>query len=705
MAKAVGARGSSRSTLIVLGGFAALVVSIMLLAGLGGPHDSFAGLGRVIDLLLIAGWQPALYLVAAYGLAAFGPLTRGSEFKPALRMGLGLGLMLSISHAMGALGLLGKPFVALAPILVGLLLAAAPLVSGGRPRPRVNGWYLSWLPGVALLIIAASNPPGMLWDSEGRGYDALSYHLQLPQDWILAERIRPFEHNVYSYLPGYMEAAFYHLGLGSRGPGAVNGAWGLAAGDGSAIIACQYLSVGIAAVAAWVLTSLCRAVLVRGGAESGLAGCVSILAGAFFLATPWTTVTGSLAYNDLCVVALGGAGALAALELSLRPGVRGALCGLLVGFACGAKPTALLMAGPVVGMLLLGHLPVRGWARAAFFGSLCGVATLLPWLVRNYLHGGNPVFPMATGIFGNAHWTEEQVTRYAAAHMHVPLLEGLGELVRPGGRGLLHGQWMAFGPAVLVAGAAALVWGRGRHVARLLLAATALQVLAWLLLTHVQSRFLMPLLITGVPLIGAGLATLRRRNLAWGVAAVLIVAQGAAAVALFASQGRGRPNQLLVLGPGALTGELFRDAGDPDGAELRAMFENAFPQVFINRVMPAGTRLYLLGEARALYFTAPLEYNTTWDRWPLGEAMRRHPGDTAAWAEELRARGITYIFYNAAELSRLRTSGAGWSDPVVTPDSVGAFLQRQARLVRSWPESGCGLFELTPASDRGAAAP
>jgi hypothetical protein len=114
--------------------------------------------------------------------------------------------------------------------------------------------------------------------------------------------------------------------------------------------------------------------------------------------------------------------------------------------------------------------------------------------------------------------------------------------------------------------------------------------------------------------------------------------------------------------------------------------------------------VYLLGEARPLYLTAPTLYNTTWDTWPLGEAMRRHPGDPAAWAAELRQQGVTHVFYNEAELQRLRSSGRGWADPILTPQAVNDFLQRNARLVRSWPEAGCALFELAPAPS-GAAAP
>ena len=74
-------------------------------------------------------------------------------------------------------------------------------------------WAAWGVPALALLLVAASSPPGWLWDSEGRGYDALEYHLQLPQEWLRMGRLAPLEHNVYSFLPGYIEAAFYHLAV------------------------------------------------------------------------------------------------------------------------------------------------------------------------------------------------------------------------------------------------------------------------------------------------------------------------------------------------------------------------------------------------------------------------------------------------------------------------------------------------------------
>ncbi len=693
-----------RSRLVLwLAAAAGTVGLIALFAGFGGPAGPTAGLGRVLELVL--SWTaivPALYLLSAYGLGVvFDRVITGSPHRHALRMGLGLGLLLTLSHTAGVLGFLDATLVAEISLLPGLALL---IVSRARERTSVrpSAWSLAWMPAIALLVVAASNPPGILWLSEGRGYDALSYHLQLPQDWLVLGRIAPVEHNVYSYLPGYVEAAFYHVGLlmGAAPPGAGEvRAWGLTAGEGDALIACQYLSVGIALVAVWMVASVASALLARRGFDDRIRTPVSILNGAFVLSTPWTIVTGSLAYNDLCVVALAGAGVLAATESTLSPARRGVLSGLLIGFACGAKPTALILAAPVAGVLLLGTLPPRRWVTAVVWGSLAGLLALAPWLVRNWVYSGNPVFPMAGGLFGASHWDQEQFARYAAAHTPDALAAGLRHMLSPGGgRGLLHWQWLAFFPASLAGSVIALVARSTRRTAALLMLALVIQLAAWLLLTHVQSRFLIPLALAAAPLFALGLAVIASR--AWGAliaGGLAVTAQLLASGAIFAAETVS--NQPLIAGPGAFTGELFRDLPPSRGLE-----DALSPQAFANRTLPPTARVYLLAEARPLYLAIPTVYNTTWDRWPLGEAIRRHPGDAAAWARDLRARGITHIYYNAAELARLRTSGdGGWSDPLVTPELVAAFLEQRSRPVRSWPEAGIFLVELIPPD--GAAPP
>ena len=102
--------------------------------------------------------------------------------------------------------------------------------------------------------------PAPLWGSEFGGYDVLEYHLELPQEWLAAGRLSPLDHNAYSYLPSYLEAASMHLGAMTLAPKATatGGAYGLIAGEGYRLMACQFLHAGFTMIAAWLVARLVR---------------------------------------------------------------------------------------------------------------------------------------------------------------------------------------------------------------------------------------------------------------------------------------------------------------------------------------------------------------------------------------------------------------------------------------------------------------
>ena len=42
-------------------------------------------------------------------------------------------------------------------------------------------------------------------------------------------------------------------------------------------------------------------------------------------------------------------------------------------------------------------------------GILAGIATIAPWLIRNWAACGNPVFPFASRLFGTGHWIKGKI--------------------------------------------------------------------------------------------------------------------------------------------------------------------------------------------------------------------------------------------------------------------------------------------------------
>jgi hypothetical protein len=734
-------------------GFPVLVLALVgVLAAIGrmdvaGGSEELAGLrwatvAAAYWTLLVSAPLAGAYLLAGVGLGRLArPLIGPSPHALWLSAAVGVGLMLLLSHLAGLLGALSGPagtWAAWAIVGVGLALFVDDLARGGlRPEtwPVAPAWILSAAPAVALMLVAAASPPGWLWASEKGGFDVLSYHLQLPREWADGAGIRPLAHNVYSFLPSYMESAYTHMAAMTR-PLAGAGEPALIGGAGVGLLACQVLHAGMGMLTALLVGRAVAAMLgmrrpdtpVGAGASPSvpnpLAPAPSVLpavvAGAFALSVPWAIVVGSMAYNELAVTAMGAGALLAAMDADAAPWRRGALCGLLVGLACSAKPTAALLVAPWAGAVLLGMMPARRWPAACAAGALAAVLAMAPWMARNAAAaGGNPLFPFAASILGADGWTAEQVARYARAH--APDSAGLSLLLSRD-RGIAHEQWSIVFPLAAAALGAGAWYVRTRRVASLLAAGSAVSIALWLALTHGQSRFLVPLLVPIAASIGlatgAAAAATRRagalpRTGAALLAALLPPALAARATAIFVAEHGGQPNRLLAGGPPMLTGSGLEigapdegtGVGDERDAFARLLAGVPSPELYVNLALPdePDGAIYLLGDSTPLYYRPRVLYHTTWDRSPLGDAVRQAGDDPAAWARILRERGIRYIVVNMSELHRL-IEADGWYDPDVTVDRVRRLLAAACTPLREWPSRGQVLARLHDAP-RDAEAP
>ncbi len=710
----------------------ALVLGIVLLAGLG-AEDPLGSITGAVAAIASSGVFAALYVLGAWGLgglARFG--FAGSREASAIQLGVGLALMLTLSYGLGALGLL-NPLTAIATVGLGLVLGAVQVVRTQVWR-RVGtlAWApMCWLGGIALLAVASASPAGWLWGSEFGGYDALSYHLQLPQEWIAAGRIEPVTHNVYSYLPSYVESAFVHLGHMTFAPREIVAGdvhMGLLAGSGWRALMPQYLHAALVVASAWLVRRMTIALLIdRCSTEEDRQrlDVIGWLAGALVVSTPWVIVVGSLAYNEVAVVALGAAAMITAVGDGMRPAMRGALVGLLVGVACGAKPTALFLVGGPVGVVLVGSWVLgrgsgvwglgsgaggrgRGWVGAlgvvVGVGCVVGVAALAPWLVRNAVHGGNPVFPQLTGVFGSAHWSAEQVAKYAAAHrfdgsvgerLALAVLPDEGEY-----RGMSHPQWMAFWLAVVAGMIASIARRETRRAGVIVGVGLGVGLVSWLGLTHIQSRFLLPMVPTGMLAMALGAWSLSRdRRVGARALAVVVAIQALASAGIFLSQRDGAPNLLTGVGPAYFSGEharrLLGDVSERGVADrLRGLEQlgQVPATAMMNLALESGEAVLMIGDATAFYVRPPVRYHTTWDRSPLREMMLASPGEPGAWTRGLRAMGVRYVDISFGELARL--GAEGWYDDAVTAQRVGLWSATLGEPVLGWPEIGRVVFDL-----------
>lgn len=713
----------------------ALAVGVVLLALLGSCAPGGAThLLALADACALA-WPAALWVASACGIGRWLAVRCGWGALVAWPAAAATGAcaLAAADAAVGWAGLLsgaGSHMWAAALLVPGLIALARELWPGhnraaegpsARRDAAVDGsasmpWWFFICIGIAVpaLIVAAASEPGALWSTEFGAYDALSYHLTLPQEWHAGDGIATLGHCAYSGMPSWMEAAYLHIrALGG----------GRMIGGSSWFVSAQMLHAALAVVAALCAGTAARHAadaagtrmrwLAEGGAESArVRSAPAAVACVLVLGLPWLAVTGSLAYSEslmLCALAAGmcvlikGAGtqSLARRELV-------ALAFLAVA-ACGAKPSAaLLVALPMaVAAMLLWH---RRTAPARVADALACIALacvlLAPWWMRNWMSTGNPLFPFAETLLGAGAWTEEQSARFASAHA-AP--EGISRLRT------LWDQWIAFGvgepptkggawrplwslmPLMLVV---ALAWAAVRSVraralrtpAALCAIMIAVQIAAWLAGTHLQSRFLLPTAVPGAILVACALACMPRLCSA-ALLGVAMLAWSAQPAIAFLTDGRDPRVAALWIGAApdlsgvALRQAPPRDTGRDPSAHEPPVAASAPANLVqaINSLDPASARVASVGLAATAWVRpdVPLDWCSAWDRGAVAQALAASAGDGRAAANLLAAEGWTHLAIDTVMLDVWERSG--WRDPILGPQSIDG-LRDGRRVVWSGPQ-------------------
>ena len=638
---------------------ATTLIAVLITLTLGGS----GALGVACLEFVEHAWAPALWMAAAVGYGALlqrmlrsrVPGTATDSWALAACLGIAIHLWLDeVAGCLGAPRLSGAVYALIDALGVALVVFA---LRRRMPTGPVNPSgvrllaILTCLVPLGTTLVAALSTPGYLWRSEFGGYDALSYHLQLPKEWLELGQITPLWHNAYSALPGYVEAAFLHLFAirGSAHAGAVDA---------------QLLSAAFVVVAAGAVAEAARA----GIAGLPGTGCRSIgaplLAAIVFLGIPWVTVTGSLAYDESAVCAM-IAGALAlALDGSGRSSRNLAAVGVLIGGAVTAKASAAGVASLPIAVLALAFTP-RPWRESvAGCGVLvaAGMLMIAPWLVRNAVVIGEPLFPLA----GDGWWTPDQALRFAAGHAPPPMSEWAGsiwnQLVRfgigpdPQTGDVWLPQWSVLW-ALAVAAATGLVLRPGplRRPAMALSVALVLSLAFWLFLTHQKSRFMLPAAPLAAVLVGWGAA--RLEVIRWGqLASVGLALVGLAwslgPVLSLADEGNGQP--LLALGARGVMDGTARPAEAAAGELGPAAVANQLPPM---------DRVACLGLANVFWFRLTPQYATVWDTGPID-----------GWPASLSEHGFTVLMVQNEMLDLWNREG--WIDPAVGPEARAALVSR-----------------------------
>ena len=458
-------------------------------------------------------------------------------------------------------------------------------------------------------------------DVPERFYDAQVYHLAVPSLFAMHHKVVGLPNLLHSWFPLGMQMNY--------------GVMWLVAGE-PAVRAWRAWLFGLVLFAAYRL-----------GAREGRpwAGLV----GACLFAVNPLLVTNSMLTSvdvELCLLIL--VAALAAREaLNERTaGGWSVAAGLLTGAAAAVKPTAAFWAPALVVLpALFGAGPVRG--RVLKGAAIAGMALLVvaPWALRNWAETGNPAYPYATGVFRSGRqldpvrrekFASQAASRVVNGWKDVPKLPWL---LTDGNNSddflgpvplilvpvlILHAPAApAFGFHFGVVAASAALWLAASNRTRYMLATWGLLMLliAWSLSAMAGRR-----------------EVLRRASLA------LLAAIGAAFLAA----------EVL----------LWRTVLDPPaylaGRETaRAFLERKTLDSYIDTatragaVLPPGARVAMVGESRGLGWTRPFLNHSVYDVQVFEEAVRSSATPQEA-AKRLRQRGVSHLFTNDRETSRLK---------------------------------------------------
>jgi hypothetical protein len=346
--------------------------------------------GHLLTLLLAAFFFFSCFALGRAALKAAGFVFSGALEEISFSSGAGLGGLAAYVFLLSAFKLLY-----FWPVAAFMLLAAAAGVYGLRreaPAP-LEGGPSSLKPAdmaalAALLLALLLNLAGAL--SPEIFYDALVYHLAVPNYYVINHGFEPIPYNFYSNLP-FTHGMLYAAGLLLKG---------------SALTKFINYGAGLLTAAA-VLAIGARHFSLR----AGLWGALIFYTVAHAMFAAWSAGTEALLmlFSTLALYCV----------LNRKEGeyrwlwLAACFCGL----AMGVKYTGFFTA---VGVMLAYAWSDRARPAAALKNlalfTLIASVFVVPWLAKNYLYTGNPVFPFAPGLFGTGETADPQKLKDFIGH-------------------------------------------------------------------------------------------------------------------------------------------------------------------------------------------------------------------------------------------------------------------------------------------------
>ncbi|MEA3349780.1 MAG: glycosyltransferase family 39 protein [Chloroflexota bacterium] len=343
-----------------------------------------------VSLLLLAWFLGVSWVVGDFFIGMIIPAQRLSSGERAvLAFPLGWGALAAITLGLGLIGLYQKWIYYVLFVIITLggfwkyWLHFRSALARKRSRTSLFLRSNSWLGNLAISLLVIVAAGSFLWSlAPAVRYDSVSYHLAVPARYIQAGRMVELPESVQTYYAHYGEMLYtIALLLGDQPlPSLINFSAGV-------LLTIQVYFLGIKI-------------------KNRATGIIATL---IFASLPIVGIEAATTYIDIFIAVFITAAIYAALIWIEDSNSRWLLLiGIFSGLAIGVKITAFLLLMPLMGILLV-KLYLDCGISTAFFSAVSAlilptVLLTCPWLIRDWIWTGNPIFPNYNSIFKSTEW-------------------------------------------------------------------------------------------------------------------------------------------------------------------------------------------------------------------------------------------------------------------------------------------------------------
>ncbi|MDI6736194.1 MAG: glycosyltransferase family 39 protein [bacterium] len=529
--------------------------------------------------------------------------------------GLGLGFFSLLTLGAGFLGLL-SPVIFYPLILITFLVSMREIGRIGRIG-QIQFDCFSIISGTCLgiilllgIILAIGGPPIL--------FDSLVYHLAIPDIYLENHKIVNIPYLVFSNYPLNVEMLFA-MAMGLKG---------------DTLAQLIHFSFGI-------LTGLSIYVLTKTyfGRRQGL------IAMLIFFSMPSILLTMTFTFNDLGLTYYVVLAVYAMISWRKINDNRWLiLSGLMTGLAIGVKYSGIICL-----ILLLGTIVITRYRtpkvalKESFIFLLTALLPVIPYLIKNLIFVGNPVYPFLYEVFGGENWSDFNSLRFTQEMSHYG----------PGHSGILRYLSLPFfitcdwktgdipiGPLLFACLPFLFFIKNVDKTIKYLLVFCGVYFLVWIN-TSMVIRFLFPALVLLCPVAGYVIKELKGKLplLPPLFESAIVMALILNIYTLYTAIGE-HPDFYL--------GNKTRVTSYPRQEKLlSAEPVKDYYQVikFINEQLPQGSKILFIGEPRRYYCQRMVLTSSELDTAIISELVKESRNTKEIFVR-LRILGVTHILYN-----------------------------------------------------------